>query len=436
MQKEIAQLSKKLPKLSKAQRAYAFEHCFKHYAHRTKKGIITCLECGHQWKSQHHLAESVCGCTCPHCGKQLEMLDTRKRVFREWDYLCIITIYKQYQVIRYFQINMYRKVGEMAEYSATEVFQRWIAPNGKTETIARLRCYSLFYYDIWNLNSKMEIRSNNQHHVYDVKPRYIYPKMRTISELKRNGFDGNLHNLSPFDLFTAILRNSKQETLLKAGQIAVLRYSINSHFKLENYWASIKICIRNSYTITDASMWKDYIDLLRHFGKDTNNPKYVCPTDLQAEHDIWVAKKNKIMEKEREQRRIRMERQRIEAERKKVERLEKAKTEYPLKKAPFLDLVFTDGFIVISVLQNVEDFYEEGKAMHHCVYTNEYYNRDYSLIFSARINGKRIETIEVNLKNLSIIQCRGACNQDTEYHDRIVSLVNKNMKLIRKRMAA
>lgn len=46
-------------------------------------------------------------------------------------------------------------------------------------------------------------------------------------------------------------------------------------------------------------MWKDYIDLLRHFGKDTNSPKYVCPTDLQAEHDIWVAKKNERIEREK-----------------------------------------------------------------------------------------------------------------------------------------
>ncbi len=324
----------------------------------------------------------------------------------------------------------------MAEYSATEVFQRWIAPNGQTETNARLRCYSLFYYDIWNVNSKMEIRSNNQHHVYDVKPRYIYPKMRIIPELKRNGFNGSLHNLSPFDLFTAILKNSKQETLLKAGQIAVLRYYINSHFKLEDYWASIKICIRNGYTITEASMWRDYIDLLRYFGKDTNNPKYVCPTDLQAEHDKLMDKKNKIIEKEREAHRIQMEEQRKKAERKKAERLERAKTEYALKKANFLDLSFTDGFIFISVLQNVEDFYEEGKVMHHCVYSNEYYNRDNSLILSARIDGKRIETIEVDLANMCIIQCRGACNQDTEHHDRIVNLVNKNMKLIRSRMAA
>ena len=436
IQKEIAQLSKRLPKLSKAQRAYAFEHCFKHYAHRTKKGIITCLECGHQWKSEHHLAESICGCTCPHCGKQLEMLDTRKRVFREMEYFCIITTCKQYQVLRYFSTKMYRKVGQSAEYSIKEVVQRWIAPNGKTETIARLRCMSIFYYDVWNLYSDMEIRTNNQHRAYDINPYCTYPKMRIIPELKRNGFNGSLHNLSPFDLFTAILNNSKQETLLKAGQIAVLRYSINTYFKLEEYWASIKICIRNGYTIIDASMWKDYIDLLRYFGKDSNNPKYVCPTDLQAEHDRLMDKKNKIMEKEREQQRIRMAQRRIEAERQKVERLERAKTEYALKKANFLDLNITDGFIFISVLQNVEDFYEEGKAMHHCVYSNEYYNRDNSLILSARIDGKRVETIEVNLENLSIIQSRGACNQDTEYHDRIVSLVNKNMKLIRKRMAA
>ena len=402
IQKEIAQLSKRLPKLSKAQRAYAFEHCFK---------------------------ESICGCTCPHCGKQLEMLDTRKRVFREMEYFCIITTCKQYQVLRYFSTKMYRKVGQSAEYSIKEVVQRWIAPNGKTETIARLRCMSIFYYDV-------EIRTNNQHRAYDINPYCTYPKMRVIPELKRNGFNGSLHNLSPFDLFTAILNNSKQETLLKAGQIAVLRYSINTYFKLEEYWASIKICIRNGYTITDASMWKDYIDLLRYFGKDSNNPKYVCPTDLQAEHDRLMDKKNKIMEKEREQQRIRMAQRRIEAERQKAERLERAKTEYALKKANFLDLSFTDGFIFISVLQNVEDFYEEGKAMHHCVYSNEYYNRDNSLILSARIDGKRIETIEVNLENLSIIQCRGVCNKNTEHHDRIVSLVNKNMKLIRKRMAA
>ena len=46
-------------------------------------------------------------------------------------------------------------------------------------------------------------------------------------------------------------------------------------------------------------MWRDTIDLLRHFGKDTNSPKYVCPADLKAEHDKLVAKRNRQRERER-----------------------------------------------------------------------------------------------------------------------------------------
>ena len=74
--------------------------------------------------------------------------------------------------------------------------------------------------------------------------------------------------------------------------------------------------------------------------------------------------------------------------------------------------------------------------MHHCVYSNEYYLKPNSLILSATINGKRVETIEVSLKTLKVLQSRGVCNKNTEYHDRIIELVNKNKRLIRKRMAA
>lgn len=72
--------------------------------------------------------------------------------------------------------------------------------------------------------------------------------------------------------------------------------------------------------------------------------------------------------------------------------------------------------------------------MHHCVGT--YYKRADSLILSATIDGKRIETIEVSLKTLQVIQSRGVCNANTEYHDRIINLVNNNINLIRQRMKA
>ena len=102
----------------------------------------------------------------------------------------------------------------------------------------------------------------------------------------------------------------------------------------------------------------------------------------------------------------------------------------------FLNLTFTDGLLFVHVLQSVDEFYEEGKEMQHCVFSNAYYNKEYSLILSATINGKRIETIEVSLKTFQIVQSRGLCNANTEYHDRIINLVNDNINLIRQRMKA
>ena len=140
----------------------------------------------------------VCGCTCPHCGKELEVLDTRKRVFKDMEYFSVITTCKQFQVIRFFAVHLKRKVCQPAKYYISEVVQRWIAPDGKTETVARLRCQSLFYCDLWNEWSDMEIRGNKKFGAYDIDPICTYPTTRLIPELKRNGFKGDCHNILPF----------------------------------------------------------------------------------------------------------------------------------------------------------------------------------------------------------------------------------------------
>lgn len=231
---------------------------------------------------------------------------------------------------------------------------------------------------------------------------------------------GEYHGILPYDLFTAILTKPKAETLLKAGQYALLRYYIYRPFDMERYWASVKICIRNSYTIEDGSMWCDTIDLLHHFGKDTNSPKYVCPSDLRAEHDKLVQKRNRQRERERtEQQRQRA----IEDEKK-----------YLKAKGMFFGLVFSDSLILVKVIESVEEMETEGRLMHHCV--GGYHNKADSLIFSATIDGKRIETVEVSLTTLKVVQSRGVCNSNTEYHDRIIRLVEDNAGLIRQRMSA
>lgn len=418
IQQEVTRLSKRLPGLTEEQKAYAFRHCFKHYAIKRANGTNICTECGHSWKSGHDLADTICGCTCPHCGMELEVLRTRKSTFSDMEYFSIVTTCKHYQVIRFFSVKSRYKAGQPAEYSICEVVQRWITPDGKATTIARLRGMSQLYYDLWNEHSDMEVRKNGGLRAYDIDPICTYPRQRFIPELKRNGFNGEYHKILPYDLFKAILSDSRAETLLKAGQYTMLRYCMHRSLNIGEYWASVKICIRNGYTIPDGSMWRDYIDLLQHFGKDTNSPKYVCPQDLKAEHDKWVKKRNRQREREH------TEQQRIKA-------IEDEK-EYLKAKGIFFGLVFTDSLICVKVIESVEEMILEGKAMHHCV--GGYHRRKDSLIFSATINGKRIETVEVSLKTLQVVQSRGVCNSNTEYHDRIITLVENNAELIRKRM--
>ena len=81
-------------------------------------------------------------------------------------------------------------------------------------------------------------------------------------------------------------------------------------------------------------------------------------------------------------------------------------------------------------------YIDEGAELHHCLFSNEYYLKENSLILSATIEGKRIETIEVSLDTLQVLQSRGVCNQNSSYHDQIVSLVNANHQLIRQRIKA
>lgn len=420
-QKQVVSLSKRLAPINQRQQDWAFSTCFERQARRLKNGTLTCLECGHSWKGGHALCESICGCTCSNCQTELTVINTRKQKFKHAEYFEMITACGGFQVLRYFFVEKYSRVGSPAHLFCREVVQHWIAPSGKSEIMALTRGMSVVYYDIWNWYSNLEIR--REHQAHRITPVATYPYKRFIPEVKRNGFCGEFHNLSPRTLFWQILSDCKMETLLKSGQTDLLQhFALSRSQTVDDYWASIKICIRNKYVVKDASLWCDFVDLLRFFGKDTLNAKYVCPKDIQAEHDRWMIKRQEFQRREEEERK-----------RRQMLKNEKA---YQELKGKFIGLTFSDGKIDVRVLADVNEFYEEGKTLKHCVFTNEYFMKPDTLIFSAQINGKRIETVEVSLDTLQVIQCRGICNQNTEYHDHIIKLVNRNAHLIRKRMTA
>lgn len=423
-QKQVVEASRTLPRLTKEQIEWGYENGIDHIGRRTDKGVITCTKCGHSWQGAGYLVATLTDCNCPNCNTKLKVETTKKRTFNARYYMTVVTAHVGYQVLRSVMLFCSVKVGETPKYDYSEVMQRWIAPNGKHCTFAKLRqTMGTCYYDAWISHTDLELRSENSNNkfyinVYDkIFTGVVYPRIKLIPELKRTGYKKGLYGQKPLDLFRTLLTDSRAETLMKTGYTKLLKRIMDSGWKnIDRYWQSVRICIRNGYKINDATMWCDYIDNLRFFGKDLYNAKYVCPTDLKAEHDRYMLKKAKA-----------------DAQAELGKQLEK-EAEFRAIKAKFFGLIFSDGRISVRVLESVQEIVAEGQAMHHCV--GSYSTKEDSLILSATIDGKRIETIEVSISKLKVIQCRGLCNKNTEHHSRIIQLVESNIPLIEERLAA
>ncbi len=424
LQKQVAGLSSMLPAITGKQITWATKNTVTHVGFKTKKQIL-CTECGESFPHTEKMKDGK-HIVCPRCGQELKIENSRKRTDREMEYFCIITTRQGFQVIRYFYIERSSKAGEKANYFIDEVFQRWLLPDGRFETIAKVRLMnSAYIIDMWSHGSELEIRSNDND-AYYIHVKATYPAKRFLPDWNKYGIKGKTYGSNPFNFFRKIICNSKAETLLKVGQFNILEYMMNGYdYKISNHWSSVKICIRNKYKVKDASMWFDYLELLERFRKDLHSAHYVCPVDLKAVHDTLMDKRRKEQERAEKERNI-----------KKLLEMKKYEEEFINLKSKFFDLKISDGKITIVPLKSLEEFMQEGTTMHHCVFTNGYYKDPDSLIMSARIGDKRIETIEVNLKEFNVVQSRGVCNSNTEYHEKIVGLVKKNINLIRQKMTA
>lgn len=424
----VVDASRKLPKITEPQLKYAYRNCFQHIGRRSAKGVITCTHCGHIWQGTGYLVDTLTDICCPQCRTKLTVKTTRQRVFNDCKYFTLITACEGFQVIRWVLIKCTVKVGENPNYTHSEVMQRWIAPDGKYCTLSLSRVtLGTGYIDSWIFGSEMELRkesTNNQYfkNIYDMIPMgVIYPRMKYIPEIERTGYKKGFYGQKPVNLFRILLTDNRAETLLKTGQTALMRLFMDDRSRdREKYWPSIRIAIRNGYRVKDAAIWCDYIDSLLYLGKDVRNAKYVCPSDLMTVHDKAMDKVVKI-ETEKE----------IQSD---TPAFLTKEHKYRIAKGKFFGLKFTDGKIRVRMLESVREIVTEGKVMHHCV--GSYYDKGDSLILSATLDEKRIETVEVSLSKLKVIQSRGVCNKITPYHEQIVNLVNDNMGIIRDRISA
>ena len=407
--------SKHLRPITKAQRQWAFRECIDHYAYRLPKGKTTCMDCGHSWQ----MIEPTERCTCPQCGADLEVITTRARKLKQRQYFTVMTTSGGYQVLRMYLLIAGMEKGYQATSSVMEIGQYWWDERGRQSIVAVQRTMG-HYIDSFAYYSPMAIRRDNEaYHFVARCP--LCPKVKLSDTLKRNGFEGKCYGIAPTSLIPALLTDSRAETLLKAGRNEHLAYFLSRPRNWDAYWPAYKITLRRSYDITDIALWCDYVDMLRRLGKDAHNAHFVCPEDLLQAHDTAQRKLQAQREKEAEAQR----------RQKAIENEER----FQALKAPSFGIAFTDGTIQVRVLESVQEYIEEGQALHHCVFTNEYHLKEKSLILSASIDGKPIETIEVSLETMEVLQCRGLMNQNTEYHERIIELVHQNMKQIQSRVA-
>lgn len=417
-EKHIVELNGRLRPLTTPQMNWALNSTINHYGYRLKSGMCTCMKCGHEWLETRNGI-----CLCPECGTRIEIKDTKERVIRDKSYFNVITTMEGYQVVRMFLMIVEMRKGMKANPAYLEIGSYWIDSNGKI-TIVGLQRTLGHYIDCFAFGSPLEIRRDNEA-FQRISDEWVYPRIKVTDTIKRNGFKDSCHHIHPVTMFQELLTNPKAETLMKANEIELLRYlCARPTYKadIDTYWSTIKVANRNGYKVKDSQMWMDYIKMLERCGTDIQSPKYICPANLKEEHDRYMRKVHILEDKKK----------RAEDIRKAQER----EASFKEQKEKFFGIRINDGEIEVKVLESVEEYRQEAESQHICLFSAAYDQRESSLILSARIDGRIIETIEVDLRTLRVIQSRGVCNKNTDYHDRIINLINANAHLIKERITA
>ncbi|MCK9629493.1 MAG: PcfJ domain-containing protein [Bacteroidales bacterium] len=415
LQLEVVRMSKELPDEDDKMLSWAKSNVLQHKGYETKNRII-CFDCGERFSPNIVIRKRA---TCPHCGAKLSIEKSRRTTLEQVEFVAFAQVIFDYQVVRYFEIRSHHKSGFQAKYYSCEILQHWIRKDGKRETVARNHTLN---YSVDSWNGDMEIRKDYNRwyrsaNKYDIYTEHFHPDSKILYKYTMYGIDHNLAGLTFIEAIKIVPSEPRLETMLKAKQYWLLANLSQESYSLSRLWPSIKICIRNRYIVKDAKIWSDYIELLRFFQKDIHNAKYVCPKNLKKEHDRFVAKKRTVQE-----------RIKIEEKRSRIEIWEK---EFKEKKAHLLGICFESENIKIKTLDSVQEYLEEGDTLHHCVFTNEYFLKQDSICLSARIDEKPIETIELSLSEMKIVQCRGSYNSVTPHHDNIVNLLNNNINVIK-----
>ncbi|RKS00444.1 PcfJ domain-containing protein [Flavobacterium sp. 102] len=430
LQIEVWKLHKTLPNPKEHEPFVISKHDLYYTTHYKN---LVCLECNHTWKPgevfwKNNSTNRLHQVTCPSCNQRLKKITINNGDFLKIISYSVVQVVERFQVVRYFTCWKRMHKNKKPEYWFRSIFEEWKDyDKNKSVVIGR----NITWTGDGFTSSDYEVRRNKNPYggmtKYDrFGSNFNCPGAEFLPRFDKYGLKKhNNQNCDWRQLIYKLEMQPKVETLLKARQYDLLFHAVHVDSKYNTYWPQIRIMLRNKYKISDVGMWYDYLQLLNEFGKDIRNPKFILPKNLKRAHNEYVVRKQKKIDKANAQRElIRQEKEREQAA--------KDKILIDMKLEVFKDFSIQKGKIKIVTLIEEEEVKKEGKVLKHCVHANGYHKKAGILLMSARLDGKRLETIELSLSSLQIIQARGVDNKITQHHDEILDIIKKNIKKISK----
>lgn len=409
-----AQQGKEIEKIN----SWVTKNCVKYTAIHGKERKLYCGACGTEF--DYRKAKYA---VCPHCGRKLLINEYRSMTDRIEFVTQKLEKWGRFQAVRTYWTSVYETKGRKAYTSTMHVGDYMIAEDGRIIGFTRrLVMFLNNCYVPFNANPAFfmtdSLGSRTGWGTEGLLPySKIQPWLKRYDILKIKGFD-------IVDVIRGMYTNPHFETMWKRGEKVLAQAALyNDSYYVDKLWPQIKIALRNGLrirTMDEWREWRDLMDMYANEGKDIYSPKYNSPKDIHKAHQAMLRKRRAKVEKQIRERKRRdmIVKTQMDDPNNEVD------MEYRQKMGALLGFVQTKDDITLRTLQSVKDFCEEGDTLHHCVFACHYFDHPDTLILDASVEGKRTETIEVNTKRWDVVQVRGKYDQDSEYHDRIVTLAN------------
>lgn len=232
--------------------------------------------------------------------------------------------------------------------------------------------------------------------------------LKTILMLRRNSSlkyvlknNVNWEELKALRILDNLNVEVNKENMLTAHYIGIMNNDAFNYFGFEGFK---KYFIKSNEEDLSNFIYdyNDYFDNCNKLNRDMNDTKWLKPNDFKIAHDqAYMLVKSK-------------ESKELDSHVKKV-----------LKK--YIDLNFSEGDYVIKVPKTANEIRLEGKNNNNCVggYVSRVAEGSSIICFVRHTNDpkKSFYTLELNPKDLKVIQCRGYSNQKTAEEKQVQSFV-------------